>query len=249
MNTRYFNGRYTEDTKLIDIRDCGFTTGIGVFDSLLVIDGVLQYGRDHFERLAHDCETVIGLPLPLSYDEFETIIRTLLKKNNCLKHFARVRSTVSGGIVAAPLIAAQELNILIDAIQIKAPDSTAPYPVCIIDEYPRIAGCHLENCKRLDYSRSYAARRAAETRGCTDAILTNTKGYIACGPTGNLFIEENGKLITPSLSEGVLAGVTRKNLIKEKPTSEEPITIERLKAADKIYLTNSFIGLREIELK
>ncbi len=56
-------------------------------------------------------------------------------------------------------------------------------------------------------------------------------------------MEENGILITPPLSEGVLAGVTRKNLIKDRQVKEEAISIERLKQADKVYLSNSFFGL------
>ena len=164
----------------------------------------------------------------------------------------------------APLAQAEDLTILIDVAPCDPPPDT-PVTCTIIQEFPRIAGCILENCKRLDYSRSYAARRKAETLGASEAILTNTDGNIACGATSNIFIEEKGVLITPPLMDGILNGVTRKNILSppETPSSflpprlqggkggsvvEGSISIDRLKAADKIYLTNSFIGLRQVEL-
>ena len=128
------------------------------------------------------------------------------------------------------------------------PPAKTPVTCAVVTDYPRIAGCVLENCKRLDYSRSYAARRAAEKMGAQDAILTNTNDNIACGTTSNLFIEENGMLITPPLSDGVLAGTIRRKILEEKNAKEESISIERLKNTNKVFLTNSFTGLRKVEI-
>ena len=49
------------------------------------------------------------------------------------------------------------------------------------------------------------ARKKARDQGADDAIITNTNGNIACGTTSNVFIEENGQLVTPPLSEWVEA--------------------------------------------
>jgi branched-subunit amino acid aminotransferase/4-amino-4-deoxychorismate lyase len=85
---------------------------------------------------------------------------------------------------------------------------------------------------------------------CADeAILTNTNGDIACAATSNVFIVEKGRWITPPLSDGVLAGITRANILAEKLAAlEESISPERLRAADEVYLCNSFTGLRKVLL-
>ena len=249
MSLIYFNGNFVEDTApLISHRDCGFTTGIGIFDSMAAKNGIFLHGEDHFDRIMHDSKIVIGLTPDFSFNEFQKICLKLMNQNNAASGYARIRTTMTGGEVNAPLASANNLTILIDVAACPAPPET-PIVCAIITDYPRIAGCVLENCKRLDYSRSYAARRQAETLGAAEAILTNTDGNITCGATSNIFIEENGVLITPPLTDGVLAGVTRKNLILKRDVIEESISVTRLGNADKAFLTNSFIGLREVILK
>lgn len=249
MSIIYLNGDFINDNApLISHKDCGFTTGIGIFDSMLAKDGVLIHGKEHYERIIYDTKTVIGLNFTLSLEKFEENACLTMGKNKLSSGYARIRTTVTGGIVKSPLLPAHTATVLIDVAQASNPEKIEPALCAIITDYPRIAGCVLENCKRLDYSRSYAARRKAETLGAEEAILTNTDGNIACGATSNIFIEENGKLITPPLSDGVLAGVTRHKLMEEQDVKEESISPQRLKSADKIYLTNSFIGLRDVRL-
>ncbi len=249
MSFIYLNGDYVEDTAhLISHRDCGFTTGIGIFDSMLVKDKKPMHIQDHFDRIMHDSKIVIGLPPFCTVEKFKVICDELLEKNNIKNQYARVRTTVTGGLVKAPLLPAHTPTLVIDVAAAANPKDIKPARCVIIQDFPRIAGCKLENCKRLDYSRSYAARRQAEAFGGDEAIITNTEGNIACAATSNVFIEEKGKLITPPLSDGVLAGVTRKNLIEERSITEENISVERLKSADNIFITNSFVGLRKAVL-
>lgn len=249
MTFIYLNDEFIDESSpTISHKDCGFSTGIGVFDTMLTKDGSLIYAQKHYERLSHDVKAVIDLPLYMTLEKFEKNCLALLEKNKLTRDCARLRTTVTGGIVKAALLPATTPTVLIQAVACPDPATVEPVTCAIIKDYPRIANCALENCKRLDYSRSYAARRKAETLGAEEAILTNTDGNIACGATSNLFIEENGVLITPPLNDGVLAGITRRKLIEERNVREESISEQRLRAADTIYLTNSFIELRLVNL-
>jgi branched-chain amino acid aminotransferase len=246
MSIIFLNNNYINDeTPFLSHRDSGFTTGIGIFDSMLVKNKQPIHINEHFERVMHDSKIVIGLQPYCSPENFAVICQELIERNNIRENFVRIRTTVTGGVVKAPLLPATMPTVLIEARPSADPANVTTARCIIVSDFPRISGCSFENCKRLDYSRSYAARRMAEKLGGDEAILTNTDGNAACASTSNLFIEENGVMITPPLSDGVLAGVTRRKLIEERGAIEESISLERLKSADKIYLTNSFLGVRK----
>ncbi|PZQ47854.1 MAG: hypothetical protein DI551_02505 [Micavibrio aeruginosavorus] len=232
--------------------DGGFANGLAVFDSMPAKDGILDSdARAHFDRLIHDAQVVLGLSkswLPV----FESLTEAwlpLLAQNNLTKGYARIKTIVTGGISDGPLSVSEVPSVVISVTRAGSPEGLSALKCAVVDAHPRIAGDKLENCKRIDYTRSLAARRIAQGRGADEAILMNTKGDAACGATSNLFIEENGALITPPLSEGVLAGITRARIIRDRGAKEEPISERRLREAGKIYLTNSFWGMRPAALR
>ena len=245
MSVIWINGRF-EDGLLSQVshEDAGFTNALGVFDSMLAENGVLIDARAHFDRLIRDVETVLGIGeswLP-GFAQMSEAWLPLLEKNRLTKSRARLRTVITGGITGRPLAVSDVPTILISA-SIAGPVPDNPLACAIVRDFPRVAGDLLENCKRVDYTRSFAARRKAQILGADEAFLINTRGNIACGATSNLFIEERGFLVTPPLSEGVLAGTVRARLVSEG-AYEENIDEARLRAADKIYLTNSFFGMR-----
>jgi len=230
--------------------DGGFTNGLAVFDSMLAVNGILYDPREHFDRLVHDAEVVLGIS-PSWLPMFETLSEAwlpLISKNNLSKGPVRIRTTVTGGTTDKPLYVSDVPSVVITASRSGPVENLPPVTCAVITSHPRVAGDVLENCKRLDYTRAFAARRAAQKLGAEDAILNNTKDDIACGATSNLFIEENGVLITPPLSEGVMAGITRLKIIERFSAKEEPISEKRLRAANRIFLTNSFWGFRPAAL-
>jgi branched-chain amino acid aminotransferase len=54
----------------------------------------------------------------------------------------------------------------------------------------------------------------ARRQGFDDAIVLTQEGNVSEGSAMNLFIVRNGKLITPSITEDILEGVTRNTLIQ-----------------------------------
>lgn len=230
--------------------DGGFTNALAVFDSMLAVDGILYDPRPHFDRLVHDAGVVLGIS-PSWLPMFETLSEAwlpLLSRNNLSKGPVRIRTTVTGGTTDKPLYVSDVPSVIITASRSGPVKDLPPLKCAVIKSHPRVAGDRLENCKRLDYTRAFAARREAQSMGADDAILTNTKEDVCCGSTSNLFIEENGGLITPPLSEGVMAGITRVKIIEKFKAKEEPISEKRLRAANRVFLTNSFWGFRPATL-
>jgi len=87
----------------------------------------------------------------------------------------------------------------------------------------------------------------ADTMQADEVIYLNERDEIAEGSRTNIFIERDGKLLTPPLSSGLLPGVLRSELIETGRASEAVLTLEDLQGADAIYLGNSVRGLQQAE--
>jgi para-aminobenzoate synthetase/4-amino-4-deoxychorismate lyase len=97
---------------------------------------------------------------------------------------------------------------------------------------------------REQYNSDYAQARAD---GFDEVIYTNERGEITEGAISNIFIQRDGKLLTPPLTSGVLPGIYRRHLLETDPAAEESVlTLQDLQAAEAVFLCNSLRGLREI---
>jgi para-aminobenzoate synthetase/4-amino-4-deoxychorismate lyase len=72
-----------------------------------------------------------------------------------------------------------------------------------------------------------------------DVVLYNERGEITETTIGNIVAELNGRLLTPPVRCGLLAGVYRGHLIRKGIIGEEALTLEDLKRARKLWVINS----------
>jgi 4-amino-4-deoxychorismate lyase len=105
-------------------------------------------------------------------------------------------------------------------------------------------GHRLAATKSTSYAENLAAQDEAHRRGCDDALLVSGDGTVLEAPTANVWWREGGRLLTPSLGQPILAGVTRGALWELAPelgfVPEEGIfRLERVAAADELFLSSS----------
>ena len=94
------------------------------------------------------------------------------------------------------------------------------------------------------YINSSLAKVEAVKSGYDEAILLNTQGFVAECTGENLFIVKNGVLITPPLSSGALAGITRDSIMTIArdlgvPVQEQQLLRHDLYLADEAFLTGT----------
>jgi branched-chain amino acid aminotransferase len=90
------------------------------------------------------------------------------------------------------------------------------------------------------YVNSSLAKNEATKRGYDEAIFLSEDGHVAEGSAMNLFIIRNGILITPSASENILEGITRRTMVKMAedlgvPVMERAIDRTELYVADEAF--------------
>ena len=89
------------------------------------------------------------------------------------------------------------------------------------------------------------AFQAAAQAGFDDVLFLNLRGEVTEGAISNIFIEKDGRIFTPPIECGLLAGVQRRSILEMRPDVEERVlSIEDLRQADAIYLSNAVHGLR-----
>ncbi len=100
--------------------------------------------------------------------------------------------------------------------------------------------------RRELYTRAF---EQARREGLDDFLFFNLRGELTEGAISNVFIEKNGKLLTPPIECGVLPGVYRRHLIETRGDVEERVLHEEdLRSADAMYLANAVRGLRRVRL-
>ena len=82
-------------------------------------------------------------------------------------------------------------------------------------------------------------RKWADRRVPRDALIVDADGAVLEGAWANIFIVEDGRHVTPPADGRLLAGITRARVIALTGAAEEEIDLDRLAAADAVYLTSS----------
>lgn len=84
---------------------------------------------------------------------------------------------------------------------------------------------------------------AHAAHGVDEVVFLNERGELTEGSITSLFIERNGRLLTPALSSGLLPGTLRAELIASGRAAEQVLVLDDLESAEAIWLGNSVRGL------
>ena len=225
----------------VPLDDHGLTTGDGCFETLKVLDGVpFALGR-HLRRLRRSCEG-LGLVAP-DDDRVREACDTLLGAAG--PGVGRLRITVTAG--RAPLGSGRGDVVPTLAVLVGPPavwEATTAVAVCpwVRNERSAVAGL-----KTTSYAENVVALAWANQRGCSEALLANTRDELCEGTGTNVFVVLDGRLVTPPLDSGCLAGVTRELLLEAVDGAEErPVPMDALARVDEMFLTSSTRDLQPV---
>jgi len=99
--------------------------------------------------------------------------------------------------------------------------------------------------RREAHERAFAQAAAL---GLDEAVLLNRRGAVADASRNSIFVEADGRLITPRLVAGALPGVLRAALIAKGRAVEGELGLADLQRAERWFIGNSLHGLRRARL-
>jgi branched-chain amino acid aminotransferase len=218
--------------------DHGFLVGDGVFETLAIRDGVPFAGHEHYVRLRHSCEAT-GIAC-ISEELYTQSLFQVAEANGLTE--ARVRITLTSG--DGPLGSERGSGVgtmLVVATPLK------PWPPTErvwLAPWTRNTQGALAGVKSVSYGENVRALLYAKERGAGEALVGNERGMLCEGTGSNVFVVWQGRLITPPLSSGCLAGITRALTLQACATAGIPyeevdVPVAVLDACEEAFLTSS----------
>jgi branched-chain amino acid aminotransferase len=233
--TVWINGRLVPDDEAqISIFDHGLVVGDGVFETVKVTNGVPFALNRHLARLARSAAG-LGLAEPdLGQIRAGALAAVEASEPAGL---ARMRITVTGGI--SPLGSERGGNPLTAIVALGPMKPPAAFCDVTTVPWPRNEHGALSGLKTTSYGENVRALAYAAEHGGSEAIFPNTAGNLCEGTGTNVFVVSAGQLLTPPLSAGCLAGVTRALVIEWSGAVERDLPLSALAEADEAFLTGT----------
>ncbi len=238
--TVWVDGEVAEAGKAsVDALDHGITVGDGVFETCKITAGRPFALSRHLRRLRRSAG-VLGLECPPE-DAVRTAVEATLGAAGEIE-LGRLRITVTGG--PGPL-GSERVEGAATLIVAAAPARPWPDVVAVATvPWTRNETSAVAGAKTTSYAENVVALRAARARGGHEALLANTRGMLCEGTGSNVLLALDGVLVTPPLSSGCLAGITRELLLEWAageglPIEERDVPVAALARAQEVLLTSS----------
>ncbi|TXI72682.1 MAG: aminodeoxychorismate synthase component I [Dokdonella sp.] len=206
--------------------------GFELIETLRLAGGHYPLFALHLERLQRSAQA-LGFTCPLA--EVEAGLTAEAARRPLGIHRVRLTLTHDGRytIVGSPL----------------PNDSGTPWRVVFssellpIDDYLR----RHKTTARAAYDRALA--RLADRPEVFDALFLNADGEVCEGARSNVFVErDDGLLLTPPISSGLLPGVLRRTLLETGRAVEHVLRRVDVEQASRLYLGNAVRGLLPVTL-
>jgi branched-chain amino acid aminotransferase len=236
----WVNGvRYDDRTDAtISATDHGVVVGNGVFEALKVTDAGPFAVQRHLNRLSRSA-AAMGLPAP-DHARIRAAIDEVLDDRQ-FSH-GRLRITYTGGLGPLNSGAPHGPPTLVVAVE----PAELPRATTAVVTAPWTRNEHgaLSGVKSTSYAENVRTLAYATSRGATEAIFLNTDGNVCEGTGTNTFVVIDGTIITPPLSSGPLAGITREVILEWCDVEERDFTLAEAMAAEEVFITSS---LRDVQ--
>jgi len=241
------NGVVTEAAVArVSVLDNGFTFGDAVYETLRTYGGRPFHLDRHLDRLRRSAAG-LRIALPQADGELRARVDALLAASGNEESYLRIIVSRGVGDISYAFERVQGPTV----VMVTKPyqplpaeayrDGVAVIVSSVRRNHPSALDPALKCCNLLNNA---LAMQEARERGALEPIMLNHEGHVAEGAGSNVFLVKDGVLVTPPLSAGILAGVTRAVVLERAaalgvPLREAVVHVPELLAADEVFITSS----------
>ena len=239
----YLNGEFVPyEAARIPVEDRGLQFADGVYEVVRYYDGRPFRMQQHLARLVRSAAG-IELPLP-PIEEIRQAMDALVERQGLRDATVYLQVTRGTAPRAHGLLPDPTPTVIAIARPARVIRPRPPLRVITMSD-DRWARCYLKTTALLPNA---LARERARRLGADDAIFVRD-GFIMEATAANVFLVMKDRLLTPLLTNYILAGITREAVLELAasegiPASEEPVPAHLIYQADEVFITgtNSELG-------
>lgn len=250
----YLDGVWVpQEEAKISVFDHGLLYGDGVFEGIRAYHDRVFRLREHIDRLYASAHT-IALQIPLSKEEMiGAVLETLRRNAEELREGgqieAYIRLVVTRGVGDLGLDPRKcprpTVFIITDRIVLYPPEFYEQGLKLITVATRRNLSTALNPAiKSLNYLNNILAKIEVIRAGLVEGLMLSAQGEVAEATGDNIFLVQNGELVTPPLHVGILPGITRQAVMElaraaRIPVREEVFSQHTVYNADECFLTGT----------
>ncbi len=204
----------------------------------------------HCQRLSNSARM---LHINLSVPQIKSVIIEFVQRNRPTVPFYIRPLVYASGLGIAPRLHQIEKDFLVYGLELNDYLPTDGIH-CRISSWQRQSDVSMPLRSKLTsaYILSALAKTEAVESGFDEAILLNSQGKVSEASGMNVFLVRNGQLITPSIDQDILEGITRDSLLTLAndlaiPTIERPVDRSELLIADEVFLCGTAAKIAPIQ--
>ncbi|HSM96337.1 MAG TPA: D-amino-acid transaminase [Rhizomicrobium sp.] len=249
----YVNGRYLPLAQAgVHIEDRALQFADGIYEVVGVLGGLVLDEEHHLDRLERSVGE-IGMAMPMEREPLKFVIREMARRNRVVDGLIYMQ--VTRGVYrrdhAIPLTPSRPTLIMTARpMNPLANDKRREQGVAVITQPDqRWARCDIKSTALLP---NILAKTEARNAGAFEAWLIDRDGFITEGSSTSAWIvDEDGNIVTRDLSNAILPGVTRREIMDA--AAEAQITIVERKftpdealAAREAFMSAATLGATAI---
>lgn len=100
--------------------------------------------------------------------------------------------------------------------------------------------------KSCNYLENILALEDAKAKGFDEAVRINERKEIVSACMANIFWLRSGKIFTPNLNTGCLAGTTREFVLENYLVFEKRAKLDELNEAEQVFLASAGVGVVQV---
>ncbi len=243
----YIDGKYYDERHArISVFDHGLLYGDGIFEGIRAYNGRVFKLKEHIDRLFCSARSIL-LHLPMAHANFMAAVVETCRRNKLRDGYIRLVVTRGPGTLGLNPNRCQHPSVIIIAGKIQLYPPQLYQRGMDLITVPTTRNLHSAlnpAIKTLNYLNNIMAKIEANNAGCEEALMLNSEGFVAECTGDNLFIVQEGRLLTPPLWAGALYGITRRVVMELAAesglkVSEANLTRHELFNADECFLTGT----------